>query len=118
MKHSLTVLLVITLLYEDGKPHFVQDILIENHINYIFTPMFMKESNGSFWGRELLGVNMLTSNQQVIVTLKSGKFKNCLYDIRTVFINGGEMLFQKIDICFEEHINLFEYDACPSFGFE
>lgn len=117
-KINLCKMPIITLLYEFDQALFVQDIIIENLTNYTFSQLFMKETNSSIWGTEMLGVNMLTPNEKAAVSLKPGSGKNCMYDIKAVLLNGREIIYPKMNICYQDHIVLFLYQGRANFGFE
>jgi hypothetical protein len=117
-KINLCRMPIITLLYEFDKPLFVQDIIIDNRTNYTFSELYIKESNSSIWGTELLGANMLTPNENVAISLKPGSGKNCRYDIKAVLMNGREIIYDRMDVCHQDHVVLFLYQGRPNFGFE
>ena len=114
---NLCKMIIVTLLYEFDQPLFVQDLILENLTDLTFSEIYIRESSGGIWGINVLGANVLTRNEEAIISVKPGKSNACLYEIKGVLLNGREIIYKNINICSESHIVLFRYDGKPYHGF-
>ena len=110
--------LIVTLLYEFDQPVFVQDLILENLTDFTFSEIYIRDLPTSFWGQNVLGANVLTRNEKVVISIPPGNPKACLYDIKAVLMNGQELLYKGINICNQAHIVLMRYQGKPYHGFE
>ena len=115
---NLCKMLIVTLLYEFNEPTFVQDLIIENHTDYTFMEIYVRDLPTSPWGLNVLGTNALTPREKALISIKQGNSKSCSYDIKTVLINRKELIYRNVNICNQSHIVLLRYQGKPYSSFD
>ncbi|MEJ2495183.1 MAG: hypothetical protein P8Y79_12735 [Ignavibacteriaceae bacterium] len=115
---NLCKMLIVTLLYEFDEPAFVQDLILENHTDYTFMEIYVRDLPNSPWGVNVLGTNALTPREKTFISIKQGNSKSCNYEIKAVLINRKELIYKNVNICNQSHIVLLRYQGKPYSSFD
>jgi len=78
---------------------FADDLVfkLENKSSYVVTELYASPSNVRSWEEDILGTDVLGSDETVNVTIADGR-RTCEYDLRIVF-DDGDVIEDTTDLC-------------------
>ncbi|MBL1436269.1 MAG: hypothetical protein COB08_008735 [Rhodobacteraceae bacterium] len=73
---------------------------IENTSNDTMTEFYASNDGQSSWGRDWLGRNVLYGGQNIELNFDDGS-GYCTWDMKAIFSDGAEVLWNEVDVCVE-----------------
>ncbi len=73
--------------------------LINANPSVTLTEVYVGPSSSSDWGDDVLGQDVLLPGESVFIYFTRFTPDNCLYDIRVVYVGGGEGVLYDVNLC-------------------
>jgi hypothetical protein len=82
-----------------------QDFVLVNKTGYDIDEVYVAPANEKEWGEDIMGKDVLEDGQKVTIEF-SHKEKECAWDMRIVFSDGEEAVWEDFDLCKVREITL------------
>lgn len=77
---------------------------VYNNTGYALQQLYISESGIEYWGRDVLGSNILSSGYNTGITFANMSPYTCLYDFRAVFSDGSVKIDSRVNVCANDSI--------------
>ncbi len=82
-----------------------QDFVLVNKTGYDIDEVYVAPANEKEWGEDIMGKDTLDNGDKVTIEF-SHKEKECAWDMRIVFSDGEEAVWEDFDLCKVREITL------------
>ncbi len=82
-----------------------QDFVLVNKTGYDIDEVYVAPANEKEWGEDIMGTDTLDNGQKVTIEF-SHKEKECLWDMKIVFSDEEEAVWEDFDLCKVREITL------------
>jgi hypothetical protein len=82
-----------------------QDFVLVNKTGYDIDEVYVAPANEKEWGEDIMGRDTLDNGQKVTIEF-SHKEKECLWDMKIVFSDEEEAVWEDFDLCKVREITL------------
>ena len=82
-----------------------QDFVLVNKTGYDIDEVFVAPANEKEWGEDIMGTDTLENGQKVTIEF-AHKEKECLWDMKIVFSDEEEAVWEDFDLCKVREITL------------
>ena len=86
-----------------------EDITIENSTGYTISEIYISPARSSEWEEDVLDWDVLQNGQEVKIDFKRSA-NTCDWDLKVVYSDGDEAVWDGLDLCEDWHFELF-YNA-------
>lgn len=82
-----------------------QDFVLVNKTGYDIDEVYVAPANEKEWGEDIMGTDTLENGQKVTIEF-AHKEKECLWDMKIVFSDEEEAVWEDFDLCKVREITL------------
>lgn len=82
-----------------------QDFVLVNKTGYDIDEVYVAPANEKEWGEDIMGVDTLDDGQRVTIEF-AHKEKECMWDMKIVFSDEEEAVWEDFDLCRVSEITL------------
>ena len=75
-----------------------RDFRLVNHTGYTVDQVYVSPAKADDWEEDVLGRDRLADEEFVDISF-SGKANTCIYDLKLVYTDGEEAVWNKLDLC-------------------
>ena len=86
-----------------------EDITIENSTGYTISEIYISPARSADWEEDVLDWDVLQNGQEVKIDFKRSA-NTCDWDLKVVYSDGDEAVWDGLDLCEDWHFELF-YNA-------
>lgn len=94
-----------------------QDFVLINRTGYDIDEVYVAPQNQKDWGEDVMETDTLDNGQKVTIQF-SHKEKECMWDMRIVFSDGEEAIWEDFDLCKVSEITLRYEGKRPTASFK
>jgi len=94
-----------------------QDFVLVNRTGYDIDEVYLALANQKDWGDDIMESDTLDNGQKVTIQF-SHKEKECVWDMRIVFSDGEEAIWEDFDLCTVSEITLRYQGKRPTASFK
>lgn len=82
-----------------------QDFVLVNKTGYDIDEVYVSAANDDEWGEDIMGKDILANGDKVTIEF-SHKEKECMWDMKIVFSDKEEAVWEDFDLCKAREITL------------
>ena len=82
-----------------------QDFVLVNKTGYEIDEVYVAPANGKNWGDDIMGRDTLGNGEKVTIEF-AHKEKECVWDMKVIFSDEEEAIWEDFDLCKVEEITL------------
>lgn len=82
-----------------------QDFVLVNKTGYDIDEVYVSPANSKHWGEDIMGKDILENGDRVTIEF-SHKEKECVWDMKIVFEDEEEAVWEDFDLCEAREITL------------